>query len=567
MRLQRRTTLAAVLIGIAVLLPTAAWYVTGSREASRQAEALRAEGERRRHDEVAREATRLGARLESLRVQEAERPFFHYQTLYRDPRGAAEGLAVTPSPLTSGRTDPLVLAHFQIDESGLVTVPAVSERFPELSNPADFDAFCTLLEELQSAVVMDEIDSSEAGADAERVLTMTHVEWEQIALAETVYASITGRQSEDEGPVLNLQDIGRVAIRVRPLRWRTMVLGSGPALAAVRDVHTPSGVLLQGFMIAPLAVEQWLRAGTVPLKFVPGPAPFGDSVTSPVGGTGWFLDLEAGDEEGPEVAEAREVVARFRHAFALTAGAVMLSASAVILILFQTDRLARQRARFAAAAAHELKTPLASLLLHAEMLAENLGDTEHRSQYAATVGAEADRLGRVVSNMLDLARLERSVPFAVPRAGNLGRAISERVERHRARLEEAGLNVMLEIEPELPDALFDPDALDQILDNLLDNAEKHTRATENRQLSITVRRDDHCLRIEVADNGPGIPRSQRRAMFRPFDRAADAVGRPGLGLGLAVARSLARAQGGELELASNDRPGAIFVLTLPRVET
>ena len=101
MRPHRRTTLAAVLIGVAVLLPTVAWYVTGTREASRQAEALVAEGERLRRDEVLREAERLGARLESLRVQEAERPFFHYQTLYRDPRGAAEGLAVTPSPLTT----------------------------------------------------------------------------------------------------------------------------------------------------------------------------------------------------------------------------------------------------------------------------------------------------------------------------------------------------------------------------------------------------------------------------------------------------------------------------------
>jgi signal transduction histidine kinase len=564
MRPLRRTSLAAVLIGVAVLLPTVAWYVTGSREASRQATAVIAQGERQRRDDVVREAERLGARLESLRVQETERPFFHYQTLYRDPRGAAEGLAVTPSPLTTGRTDPLVLAHFQIDESGLVTLPAVSERFPELSNTADFEAFCSLLEELQSAVVMDEVGGSDAAADEERVLTMTGFEWEQIALADTVYASITGRQAGSEEPVPTLRDVGRVIIRVRPLRWHTMVLGSGPALAALRDVHTPSGVVLQGFTIAPLAVAQWLGAGTLPLQFVPGPRSATDSITSPVGLTDWVLDLESTAMEPLAVAEAREIVSRFRHAFALTVGAVLLSASAVILILFQTDRLARQRARFAAAAAHELKTPLASLLLHAEMLAEDLGDTEHRSRYAATVGAEADRLGRVVSNMLDLARLERSTPFAAPRAGDLGPAVRARVERHRTRLEDAGFTVECEIEPDLPAALFDHDALDQILDNLLDNAEKHTRSVEDRLVTVTARHDDDWLRIEVADNGPGIPRSQRRAMFRPFDRAEDAVGRPGLGLGLAVARSLARAQGGELELAGKDSPGATFVLTLPR---
>jgi signal transduction histidine kinase len=440
----------------------------------------------------------------------------------------------------------------------------VSERFPELSNTADFEAFCSLLEELQSAVVMDEVGGSDAAADEERVLTMTGFEWEQIALADTVYASITGRQAGSEEPVPTLRDVGRVVIRVRPLRWHTMVLGSGPALAALRDVHTPSGVVLQGFTIAPLAVAQWLGAGPLPLQFVPGPRSATDSITAPVGFTDWILDLESTAMEPPAVAEAREIVSQFRHAFALTVGAVLLSASAVILILFQTDRLARQRARFAAAAAHELKTPLASLLLHAEMLAEGLGDAEHRSRYAATVGAEADRLGRVVSNMLDLARLERSTPFAAPRAGDLGPAVRARVGRHRTRLEDAGFTVELEIEPDLPAALFDNDALDQILDNLLDNAEKHTRSVEDRLVAVTARRDDDWLRIEVADNGPGIPRSQRRAMFRPFDRAEDAVGRPGLGLGLAVARSLARAQGGELELAGKDSPGATFVLTLPR---
>ena len=176
-------------------------------------------------------------------------------------------------------------------------------------------------------------------------------------------------------------------------------------------------MVLQGFTIAPLAVAQWLGASALPLRFVPGPSATADSITVPVGLTGWILDLESTATETPAVSEAREIISAFRHTFALTAGAVLLSAGAVILILYQTDRLARHRARFAAAAAHELKTPLASLLLHAEMLAEDLGDPEHRSRYAATLGAEADRLGRVVSNMLDLARLERSTSFAAPRAG------------------------------------------------------------------------------------------------------------------------------------------------------
>ncbi len=564
MRPHRRTALAAILIGVTALLPTGAWYLTGSREAARQAAAIEARAERQLRDDVEREATRLATRLESLRVRESDRPFFHYQTLYRDPRGAAEGLAVTPSPLTTGSADPLVWAHFQIDESGLVTLPTVSERFPELSSADDFGHFCALLEELQSAVLMDEAGGPGGDADSERVLTISGFEWEQIALAEAVYAAITGRHENGDRPDPTVADVGRVVIRVRPLRWHTMVLGSGPALAALREVYTPAGVVLQGFAIAPQAVARWLGAGPQPLRFLPGATASQATVTAPVGSTGWLLDLDPSASTAAAAAEAQLVIAQFRRAFTLTAGAIALAAGAVILILLQTDRLARQRARFAAAAAHELKTPLAGLQLHAEMLADDLGDAEHRSRYAAVVSAEAERLGRVVGNMLDLARLERASPGVTPRPGNLGAAVATRVERQTARLANAGVAIELEVESDLPPALFDPDGLAQILDNLLDNAEKHSRAVAGRRIRITVSCERDTFRVEVADNGPGIPRSQRRAVFRPFDRAEGAVGKPGLGLGLAVARSLARAQGGELELASSDKPGATFVLTVPR---
>jgi len=563
MRPHRRTTLAAALIGIAVLLPTGAWYVTGSREVARRSQAFEAAAANAIREDVESKAARLGARLEDLRLQEAVRPFFHYQTLYHDPRGASQGLAVTPSPLASGSPDPLVWAHFQIDESGLVTLPTVSEQFPELTSDADLEAFCSILGELQNALVLGQEPGHAAGAtDEELLLTLTESEWEQILLADSVYASITG--GRDQPAPVAREGVGRVVIRVLPLHWHTLVLGSGPALAALREVHTPSGVLLQGFAVAPGGVVRWLGNGSVSLGFSPGPPAKENAMTSLVADTGWLLEADVGPSLDAAAERGRAEVRRFHSAFALTSAAIFLAAAAVVWILFQMDRLATQRARFAAAAAHELKTPLAGLLLHAEMLEGNLGDSERRSRYAATVCSEATRLGRVVSNMLDLSRLERATPLAAPRAGDLGRAVTQRLEQQQNRLEDAGVAVETDIEPDLPLALFDPDALDQILDNLLDNAEKHTRSVERRRVSVTVGSDDLHLRVEVADNGPGIPRGQRRNIFRPFDRSEDAVGRPGLGLGLAVARSFARAQGGELELERNGRPGASFVLTLPR---
>ena len=563
MRPHRRTTLAAALIGIAVLLPTGAWYVTGSRDATRRSQAIEVTAARAIREDVESKAARLGARLEDLRLQESVRPFFHYQTLYHDPRGASQGLAVTPSPLASGSPDPLVWAHFQIDESGLVTLPAVSEQFPELTSDADLDAFCSILGDLQHALVLGQEPGHAAGTtDEELLLTLTESEWEQILRADSVYASITGGREQPSAPVTPA-GADRVVIRVLPLHWHTLVLGSGPALAALREVHTPSGVLLQGFAVAPEGVVRWIGTGSLPLGFSPGPPSTSNAVTSLVADTGWLLEADLSPALGAAAVRGRAEVRRFRSAFALTSAAIFLAAAAVVWILFQMDRLATQRARFAAAAAHELKTPLAGLQLHAEMLAEDLGDSEHRSRYAATVSSEADRLGRVVANMLDLARLERATPLDTPQAGDLGLAVKQRVEQQQNRLEEAGVSVEVDIEQDLPTALFEADALGQILDNLLDNAEKHTRVVDDRRVTVTVASDADRLRIQVADNGPGIPRSQRRILFRPFDRPEDAVGRPGLGLGLAVARSFARAQGGELELDADFSEGAMFVLTIP----
>jgi signal transduction histidine kinase len=179
------------------------------------------------------------------------------------------------------------------------------------------------------------------------------------------------------------------------------------------------------------------------------------------------------------------------------------------------------------------------------------------------VSEEAERLGRVVNNMLDLSRLERGSDLVHPRKADLAAAVTRFIDRVKPRLEGRGISVEASIPSDLPSVLFDEDAICQILDNLLDNAEKHTRSTEQRSVRISATSASNRVTVEIADNGPGIPRHLRRSIFRPFDRPGRSDATPGLGLGLALARSLARAQGGELELRSGDGPGATFALTLP----
>jgi len=556
----RRTFLAAILVAAAVLLPTTAWFVSGSHDASRRASSQYDQA----FDDIDRRlkagANRLAARLTTLIARESARPFYHYQTLYHDPRGAAQGLAVTRSPLATGYSDPLVLAHFQLDEMGTVSLPTVNERFPELSTDEGFADFCAVLTELQNGLVMTDVAHSNTGRDGAQEHVLERETWEQIHFAEAVYAALTGNSAGEQQPSVHagVDAVDSITVRVSPLRWRTIVLGSGPALAALREVDTPDGMLVQGFTLATEAVAEWLGIDD---GFVPMMPLAEDEVSTPVADTGWWLTSDAGPALDHARNSGQQIRAQFRRRFLVSSAAVLFAALAVVLIVAQTDRLARQRARFAAAAAHELKTPLATLGLHSEMLADGLGNPDHERRYAEQIAVEVRRLGRVVANMLDLSRLERGITLAHPSVGDIAQATTDCVDRLRPTLELAGLKVEVDIASDLPSAKFDRDALCQIVDNLLDNAEKHTRSAEDRRAIIRATSDETDVRLTIADNGPGIPRALQRDLFRPFARTSEGVA--GLGLGLAVARSLARAQGGELEIADGPA-GATFVLTLPR---
>jgi signal transduction histidine kinase len=559
---RRRTLLAATLVAIAVLVPTLAWYITGSREAGQRARELEASAA----DAVARSARatadRLGHRLDALREDEAARPFYHYQNLYHDPRGAAQGLAVLPSPLARGPSDPMVWAHFQIDEAGLVSLPTLSERFPELSADADFNRFCQVLAELQNGFVVESMDNDGPATASEQVTVLDRDAWQQIQLADSVYAELTGRNPAAAPEAKRAADaIDDVIIRVGEMRWHTIVLGGGPLLAALREVTTPAGIRVQGFAVTPHTLAEWLEAG---IEVSPVAREGELAVAVPLADTGWYVNADAAPAVAEAAASGRRVVADFRRTFFLISTAALLAAVAVVALVAQTDRLAHQRARFAAAAAHELKTPLTSLRLHAEMLAEGLGRPEHAAAYGERIVPEARRLGRVVTNMLDLSRLERGARLASPAAGDPGPVIAGCINRLRSAMTGAGMEVSVRIEADLPPALFDPDALCQILDNLLDNAEKYSRGSPVRSVAVTAARSAAGgVEVRVSDSGPGVPRRLRRTLFRPFHRPDDGDAPAGLGLGLALARSLAQAQGGDLALADSTGGGATFVLTLP----
>lgn len=351
-----------------------------------------------------------------------------------------------------------------------------------------------------------------------------------------------------------------VTITVAPLEWRTLPFDGRPALVAVREVETPDGAFAQGFVVDPSALTTWIaaRAGDTVVELVPG-----DDSTTEVA-PGWHLAASANPRALAEAAEsAAHLAASFLLRFILLGVIAALAAGLVVMLVARAERLARERSQFAAAAAHELRTPLAGLQLYGDMIADGLGDPQKTRDYAKRMSEEASRLGRVVSNVLGFSQLERGNLSVDPSVGALDAELRSLAERAEPALDRAGAALALDVAPDLT-AKFDRDALARIVGNLLDNAEKYGRAAEDRTIELAARPTADAIEVVVSDHGPGVAEKTRSKLFTPFARGVNADGPAGLGLGLALSQSLARAMGGELDYRPAASGGAAFVLRLPR---
>lgn len=227
-------------------------------------------------------------------------------------------------------------------------------------------------------------------------------------------------------------------------------------------------------------------------------------------------------------------------------------------------REAGQRMGFVSQVSHELKTPLTNIRLYAELLERRLpaGDERAREQLAVVVN-ESRRLGRLIANVLTFTRRGSAARPLALRPGVIDETVAAALAHFEPAFAAAGFSVELACRAAEP-ALFDADAVEQIVGNLLSNAEKY--GAPGRYVGIGTRRDGDITTIEVRDRGPGIPREARERVFQPFVRLSDRLtdGVAGTGIGLTIARELARQHGGDLVVAASppSEPGARFVLTL-----
>jgi signal transduction histidine kinase len=229
--------------------------------------------------------------------------------------------------------------------------------------------------------------------------------------------------------------------------------------------------------------------------------------------------------------------------------------------------LARQKTNFVANVSHELKTPLTSIRMFAEMLKSGRQRSEgKRREYLSLMVSESERLTRLINNVLDFSRMEQGRKRYAKERVDLAALCRELVENQRPRYEQDGFDLELGVEPSGDAAVWvegDPESLKQSLLNLLSNAEKYS--DEQKAIMVEIRRDQSWAYVEVMDRGRGVPASQAERIFEEFYRVDDSLTAKvrGSGLGLSITRRILRDQGGDVLYLPREGGGSIFRIQLP----
>lgn len=251
--------------------------------------------------------------------------------------------------------------------------------------------------------------------------------------------------------------------------------------------------------------------------------------------------------------------------------ALVLSGGLVLIyrVGVKQIELNRQQQDFVSAISHELKTPLTSIRMYSEMLRAGWADESRRHSYYDFIHEESERLSRLITNVLQLARMSRNELPVEPRPLAVDQLLDVIRSKLSSQIERAGFEMELICDDEARQCSVevDEDAFIQVLINLVDNAIKFSAKAERRRIEIRVAAltDGH-IRFSVRDYGPGIPRNQLKKIFRLFYRSENELTREtmGTGIGLALVQRLVTAMDGSVDVV-NREPGAEFQLRFPLV--
>lgn len=577
---------------LAVVLAAMGWVsLTALRLEREQAEARQ---QAALEENVRLALWRMDSALAPLIGRESARPYFAYSAFYPAERAYTRmfaqirrGEVLVPSPLLTQESKHILL-HFQVAPDGRMTSPqAPTGNMRDLAESGyttheKINAAAGRLKELEALVSRAQLAAllprdgmrrparafrfgdalpSRRGHKTAQMKQQARNIMEAQARAQTLQQAAAPRQEEQAAFGVNLDAIlgGMVEGVTRPV-W------IGSTLLLARRVSLNGEEYIQGCRLDWPGIREWLlgeigdllpdcdlvavdpkeashasrRLAALPIRLMPGP-----------------LSLDPGPRLSP-----------VSISLIVAWTCVLLAAGAVAALLLGAVSLSERRGAFVSAVTHELRTPLTTFRMYAEMLAEKMVPEAKRNHYLTTLRVEADRLGHLVENVLAYARLERGPGRRRLETVPLGTLVGRMQERLEDRARQAGMDLVVGGE-EAWEALAvraDPSAVEQILFNLVDNACKHAQAAADRRIHLEVARAGDTVAIRVRDHGPGIPPRDRRRLFRPFCKSSQdaAESAPGVGLGLALCRRLARSMGGTLGLDETVSDGAGFMLALPK---
>lgn len=551
---------------------------------------------------------RMDSAMATLLGREGARPYFAYQSFYSPQRSYTRmfaeiqpGEVLLPSPLLRHVPRHIYL-HFQINSAGIITSPqaptgnmrdlaetgyvshdrltSATQRLRELAAIVDPAEIIALLESDEEStptlpvVIAQEQLAQQPGANQMDGMNQSaqQIENTQMLMNSIEYTNrrnISNQNKQSGQPELTWTQ-GDTPVQQELEGTLIRPLWVGREMMLARKIRVEEDTYVQGCWLDWPGIRKWLL-GEIRDQFPRArliPVPQASRLSHPPGASRLLAALPVLLDTGLVSLKAIPCWTPLRIMLLLAWGSMFLAALAVALLIRSILSLSERRGAFVSAVTHELRTPLTSLRIYSEMLAEDMvSSPEKRREYLDTLHTEAERLHHLVENVLAYSRLERTSSKARIEpviVGDLGDRILERTAK---RAEQAGMCIALDI----PEDIFgltlkiDASAVERILFNLIDNACKYAASADNKKIRIEARRAGEYLALRVYDHGPGIAPVEAERLFKPFRKSAKeaASSAPGVGLGLALSRRLARAMKGNLTVECQNGDGACFVLTLP----
>ncbi len=278
---------------------------------------------------------------------------------------------------------------------------------------------------------------------------------------------------------------------------------------------------------------------------------------------GFVLRVAQKDLTDPAAARRKQMIDSV-----LIGGAVIVILAGLLVLGFairRERRLNELKSEFISNVSHELKTPLSIISMFGEMLAEGRTKSpEQAHEYAEIIWRESVRLGRLIDNVLDFAKIERGMGvYEFADDTDIGEVVDRAIELSGRRVQAAEMTLEAEVDPEVPRVRLDANAYTLAALNLIDNAIKY--AHDGKKITLKLEQQNDRVVLSVRDWGPGIDPEEHERIFERFYRAKAIRLKPirGSGIGLALVRHIARAHKGDVEVTSAPGKGSTFSIWIP----